>query len=257
MGVKRKVVVESAEQLAYEEQDRVESKRLASARIADLMGTGTATDTSALASPSKPSVFPTAVQSPATPTPLQQRVTQTADGRKRIQPTFISRLECVWAVSYFSTVLLMSIMSSLNFGSGLDAQITSSISNSAQDVQSTSVEMDLDEEDIPLNPSTANATSQVALISSSGNIPVGTGKRKRTDEGRDLNGVQPSAGATVRVEYVLPTVMEGGNLVNLAVPAVKDKVTVQVGMGKAGEALTVECNNNNMRMWPHTVTPWS
>ncbi|KND00338.1 uncharacterized protein SPPG_04660 [Spizellomyces punctatus DAOM BR117] len=209
LGVKRKVVLESTEQLALEEQNRIENKKIQSTRIANLMEPTTASSGNVSSGLSSSPKLMTPVKPPSTPTPMNQKVTKTPDGRKRIQPTFLS--------------------------SGLEPQV-SSIS---QAVSTSSMDIDTD------GPSDGVFISGG---DGSGGIPTTIGKRRKiSDSSTNGNGTLHSDSDATRgppVEYVLPTIIEARRPVNLAVPKVQGKLVTQVPFGKEGDSLALECDNS-------------
>ncbi|RKP08235.1 WD40-repeat-containing domain protein [Thamnocephalis sphaerospora] len=94
LGLQRKTVrlAETPEQLSLEEEHAVARATQASSRLANLMGdsgAGTIRNSSDRQSTSAAPMVTAPLPPPPPSTPVQQRVTITADGRKRIQPLFV------------------------------------------------------------------------------------------------------------------------------------------------------------------------
>ncbi|TPX56353.1 hypothetical protein PhCBS80983_g04591 [Powellomyces hirtus] len=161
---------------------------------------------SVVSTPTKPFTAPRPVtNSTPTPSTSTQKVSQTPDGRKRIKPIFLS--------------------------TGLEP-------NEGFMTPQTPV---------PFSGAPQQSSDASENLIGSGGIPIGTGKRRKLN---GENGHAPTNGAlhstesgNPAVQYVLPTVMETQQPVNLAIPAVQSSIVIQIPAGKGSNPYSLECDN--------------
>ncbi|KAJ3299326.1 HIR complex subunit [Borealophlyctis nickersoniae] len=231
-GSRRKALVsESTLQLDMEERNAVEAKKLASARIQSLMGGGgrsTSTNESPARltngagtprrpSPSIPSRDGLASPSPVPPAALKQTVTRTSDGKKRIQPTFLS-------VSPVPGPTLPRPATSVGT---VTEEITEDEAQPGEFASSTGTD-GLPGGGILSVAGVKRKAADDDDRDKSGKVP----RNQRNVGSRALNGSTQAVRVSNNIhsktplqasQYVLPTIMEVHNPVNLAIPEVQSK----------------------------------